>query len=127
MSHVAARGLHLVADLAGGAGLDDCALIEGILRAAALAAGAQVVGIKLHPFGPEMGVTGVALLAESHISIHTWPEEGLSAVDIFLCGDGAGASRALALIVERLGAQVVFSQAIQRLGARMDNARGDDR
>jgi S-adenosylmethionine decarboxylase len=114
-----AVGLHMIADLAGGVGLGDAGLIEAILREAAAAAGATVVGLNLHHFGPEMGVTGVALLAESHISIHTWPEEGLSAVDIFLCGAGGKPQAALAVIVARLGAQVRFEQVIPRLGRRV--------
>ncbi len=113
-----ARGIHLIADLAGGQGLGDPARIEAVLRAAAAAARVSIIGMNLHHFGPEMGVTGVALLAESHISIHTWPEEGLSAVDIFVCGDGGDARAALNVIVGELGATVRFEQAIARLGAR---------
>lgn len=113
-----ARGIHLIADLAGGEGLGDPARIEAVLRKAAAAARVTVLGLNLHHFGPEMGVTGVALLAESHISIHTWPEESLSAVDIFVCGDGGNAQAALDVIVAGLGAELRFSQAIPRLGAR---------
>jgi S-adenosylmethionine decarboxylase len=53
---------------------------------AAAAAGARVLHSHFHGFGEGMGVTGVVLLAESHISIHTWPEDGFAAVDIFMCG-----------------------------------------
>jgi S-adenosylmethionine decarboxylase len=114
-----ARGLHLIADLAApAAGLGDLALVEAVLREAAAAARVSVLGINLHHFGPEMGVTGVALLAESHISIHTWPEEGLAAVDIFVCGHNADPQAALAVMVARFGAIVRFEQAIPRLGAR---------
>jgi S-adenosylmethionine decarboxylase len=55
------------------------------LHLAARAAGARVLQAMLHPF-PGGGVTGVLLLAESHISIHTWPEQGFVALDVFLCG-----------------------------------------
>lgn len=66
--------------------LTDAAAIERVLRDAALAAGATPVDARLHHFGPGLGVTGVLLLKESHISIHTWPEYGYAAVDIFMCG-----------------------------------------
>jgi S-adenosylmethionine decarboxylase len=113
-----ATGIHLIADIAGASHLGDVAAIEAILRAAAAAARVRVLGVNLHHFGPEQGVTGVALLAESHISIHTWPEEGLAAVDIFVCGPDADADAALAVICAALGGAVRFSQAIPRLGAR---------
>jgi S-adenosylmethionine decarboxylase len=53
------------------------------------------------PFGAGDGVTGVVLLAESHISIHTWPESGLAAADIFMCG-GADPRRALKVLIDGL-------------------------
>jgi S-adenosylmethionine decarboxylase len=77
-------GHHLLLDLEG-ARMLDAATIEAVLRAAAEAAGARVLGAMLHPFAGG-GVTGVLLLAESHISIHTWPERGFVALDVFLCG-----------------------------------------
>ena len=81
-------GTHLLADLRGAdpALLADAAAIEAMLRAAALAAGARILHGHFHTFGAGGGVTGVLLLAESHISIHTWPEERFGAVDIFMCG-----------------------------------------
>lgn len=82
-------GLHLLADLAGidAALLTDPEAIDALLREAALAAGARILHSHFHAFGPGMGVTGVLLLAESHISIHTWPEHGFAAADIFMCGE----------------------------------------
>lgn len=80
-------GRHLIADLDGcAAPLDDLALVEAALRAGVDAAGATLLKITLHHFGPGMGVTGVAILAESHISVHSWPEHQYAAIDIFLCG-----------------------------------------
>lgn len=58
---------------------------EALLVAAAEAAGATVLGARFHQFEPQ-GVTGVVLLAESHLSLHTWPEEGLLTLDCFTCG-----------------------------------------
>lgn len=93
-------GRHLLADLHGvdAALLVSCEAIETLLRQAARAAGATILHGHFHSFGPQQGVTGVLLLAESHISIHSWPEYGFAAVDIFMCG---GAAPRLALdIVE---------------------------
>ena len=116
---LSASGLHLIADITGATGLSDLPLIESTLRAAAHAAHARVLAVNLHHFGPEQGITGVALLAESHISIHTWPEAGLAAVDIFVCGANADPHAALALIEQRLGGRAAFVEAIPRLGARL--------
>lgn len=98
-------GHHVLLDLYGvePAPLARCALIESVLGEAARAAGARILGARFHPFGPGMGVTGVLLLAESHISIHTWPEHGYAAVDVFMCGN-AQAMAAAMLIGERLAA-----------------------
>jgi S-adenosylmethionine decarboxylase len=107
MSTVSAAplGTHVLLDLHGVAGavLTDCPLIEQVLLDAAAAAGARVLGSRFHPFGPGQGITGVLLLAESHISIHTWPEHGYAAVDVFMCGD-ARPMVAIALIRDRLDA-----------------------
>ena len=79
----------MLADLAGidAALLTDPDAIDALLRKAATCAGAAILHSHFHAFGPGMGVTGVLLLAESHISIHTWPEHGFAAADIFMCGD----------------------------------------
>jgi S-adenosylmethionine decarboxylase len=81
-------GQHLLADLNGIAAekLNNPVDIELMLLEAARAAGATILSSYFHHFGANLGVTGVVLLAESHISIHTWPECGFAAVDIFMCG-----------------------------------------
>ena len=79
-------GTHALIDVRGASHLDDPARIEAILRRAAEAAGATILQAHFHHFGPAMGVTGVLMLAESHISIHTWPETHFAALDIFMCG-----------------------------------------
>ena len=81
-------GTHLLADFYGVTAdkLTDSAGIDALLRAGAAAAGAHILHSHFHSFGEAMGVTGVVLLAESHISIHTWPEYGFAAADIFMCG-----------------------------------------
>ena len=79
-------GTHLLLDLWGASNLRDPELIDGALRDAAEAAGATILHSHFHHFGPDGGVSGVVVLAESHISIHTWPERDFAAVDIFMCG-----------------------------------------
>ena len=115
MAHPPGTSLHLIADLADCRGLGDAAGVEQVLRAAAAAARARVVGLHLHHFGEGMGLTGVAMLAESHISIHTWPETGVAAVDLFVCGAHADAEAGLAAIVKGLGGRVVRRETIARL------------
>ncbi len=78
-------GVHLIVDLHGAQGLDDIDLIEATLRGCVVAAQATLLHIHLHHFQPN-GVSGVAVLAESHISIHTWPDAGYAALDVFMCG-----------------------------------------
>ncbi|MBK8169598.1 MAG: adenosylmethionine decarboxylase [Sandaracinaceae bacterium] len=83
------RGRHLILDFWGcqAAALNDAVRLEAVLRECALATGASVVGAMMHAFAPQ-GVTGVLLLEESHVSIHTWPERGYAAVDFYTCGSG---------------------------------------
>ena len=83
---VSFAGSHLIIDLWGGKKLDDMDHVERTLRQMAEAAGATLLHIHLHHFTPNGGISGVAVLAESHISIHTWPERGYAAIDIFMCG-----------------------------------------
>jgi S-adenosylmethionine decarboxylase len=78
-------GVHLIVDLHGADRLDDIEHIEATLRRCVAAAQATLLHIHLHHFQPS-GVSGVAVLAESHISIHTWPEAGYAALDVFMCG-----------------------------------------
>ncbi len=79
-------GMHLLVDLWGASNLGDPALIDAALRDAAIRAGATILHSHFHHFTPNGGVSGVVVLAESHISIHTWPERNFAAVDIFMCG-----------------------------------------
>ena len=79
-------GDHLLVDLWDAEQLDDIDHIERTLRACVEAARATLLHIHLHHFTPHGGVSGVAVLAESHISIHSWPECGFAALDVFMCG-----------------------------------------
>ncbi len=79
-------GAHLLLDLWDCADLDDPVHVRAALCEAAQAAGATILYAHTHHFSPHGGVSGVVVLAESHISIHTWPERGFAAVDVFMCG-----------------------------------------
>jgi len=79
-------GRHLLFDCWNASNLDNIELIEKTLNEAVVATGATLLHIHLHNFTPNGGVSGVALLAESHISIHTWPERNYAALDVFMCG-----------------------------------------
>lgn len=79
-------GQHYLLDIHQSKNLDCVSSIEQALKQAVTEAGATLLHIHLHHFGPGQGVSGVAVLSESHISVHTWPERGFAAFDIFMCG-----------------------------------------
>jgi S-adenosylmethionine decarboxylase len=83
--------------------LDDEAFLRDAITSAAKRAGATLLHLVTHHFEPQ-GVTGLALLAESHISIHTWPESGYAAVDVFTCGDHTMPERACQVLIDELEA-----------------------
>ncbi len=84
--HIEFAGVHLLVDVKNAKNLDNEDFIEKSLRAAALDAKATILHSHMHKFSPQ-GVSGVIVLSESHISIHTWPEKNFAAIDIFMCGD----------------------------------------
>lgn len=97
------QGRHLLADLYDcAAPLDSLELVDRAMRAAVAASGATLIDMHLHHFGDGQGVTGVAILAESHMSIHSWPEHRYAALDFFLCGQGNDADAALDAMVAHL-------------------------
>lgn len=111
-------GQHILLDLSG---IDvtlgcDVNAIEQLLRQAAHVAGATPIHSHFHRFGEGMGITGVLLLQESHISIHTWPEHAYAAVDIFMCGD-ALPMLAARCIAEGLAATDVNQRVLLRNAA----------
>jgi S-adenosylmethionine decarboxylase len=86
------NGLHLTADLQhcrGAVALDDPAALRSLCLGAVAGAGLRAVGELFHPFAPPGGVTGVVLLAESHLALHTWPEHGAVTLDVYVCNVGA--------------------------------------
>ena len=80
-------GKHLIIDFFDAKSLKNLINIEKGLRAAVASSGATLLDIKLHQFAKDSGITGFVLLAESHISVHTWPESNFAAIDILMCGD----------------------------------------
>ena len=84
---VRCAGTHLIIDLFGARRLDDLRHISDTLKKCVEVAGATLLHIHLHHFTPNGGVSGVAVLAESHISIHSWPEADYAALDVFMCGN----------------------------------------
>ena len=108
------RGTHLLVECRGcsPAVLNDPERLERALREAAERIGASVVSAAFHAFAPH-GVTGMLLLEESHLSIHTWPEHGYAAIDLFTCGaiDPAGA---LPWLRDMLAARELSHVAVER-------------
>ena len=79
-------GTHLILDFWGAKHLDNLERTEKALRECVEQCEATLLHIHLHHFTPNGGISGVAVLAESHISVHTWPERDFAAFDIFMCG-----------------------------------------
>lgn len=80
-------GRHVLADFWDVKNMGDLDFIKQSIEAGAHAAGATILHSYYHPFGEGMGVSGVTVLSESHISIHTWPERDFASIDIFMCGE----------------------------------------
>ena len=110
-----ALGKHLLLELKGcdKEVLDDLSFLRGTLLAAAGECGATVLGESFHRFNPQ-GVSGVVIIAESHLFIHTWPEYGYAAADIFTCGNSVQPQKAAEILVGKLGSKSHSIIEIQR-------------
>ena len=84
--------------------LNDLDSLRELLTEAATACGAEVLGDSFHRFSPQ-GVSGVVVIAESHLFIHTWPEHGYAAVDIFTCGTRVKPEIAAEILMSKLGSK----------------------
>jgi len=93
--------------------LNDLEAIKTAMLTAADEAGATIMGESFHRFSPH-GISGVVIIAESHLCIHTWPEYGYAAADIFTCGTSVQPEKAAELLVEKLGARKHSIQEIPR-------------
>jgi S-adenosylmethionine decarboxylase len=108
-------GTHLIVDLwnCGFNSLNNKDMIEADLINAAVEAGCTVLHSYSHAFDPQ-GVTAIVVLAESHISIHTYPEKGYAALDIFTCGTKAMPQNALTLLLSRLKPRLYDAKTLER-------------
>ena len=114
---VRCAGAHLIVDLYDAERLDDIDHIDETLRRCVGAAGATLLHMHLHHFEPNGGVSGVAVLAESHISIHSWPEANYAAIDIFMCGS-ANPDACIPVLREAFAAtRVAVSELLRGQGA----------
>ena len=93
--------------------LNNLGFLRDAMVAAAVDCGATVMGESFHHFSPQ-GVSGVLVIAESHLSIHTWPEYGYAAADIFTCGTSVEPEKAAEALIEKLGAKNHSLTEIQR-------------
>ena len=93
--------------------LNDEAFIRTTITSSAKIAGATLINLVTHSFKPQ-GVTGLALLAESHISIHTWPEIGYAAIDVFTCGEHTMPQKACKLLTKDFEAKNFSFKKIHR-------------
>lgn len=112
MTPPAPHGRHLLIELMGGQDLDRPDRLQDALIQAAEACGARVLSVHSHRFSPQ-GVTAVALLAESHITVHSWPEHGYAAFDVFLCG-AAAPDRAVPVLRRFFSPDRIATQMISR-------------
>jgi len=110
-----ALGRHIIAEIYGCDAeiLNDREKIEKIMVDAALAAGAEVREVAFHKFSPQ-GVSGVVVISESHLTIHTWPELGYAAVDVFTCGDHINPWDACNYMTEKFGATHITATEVKR-------------
>ncbi|AAC06577.1 adenosylmethionine decarboxylase [Aquifex aeolicus] len=108
-------GLHILADLYGvdADKIDRVEDIRELLEGAVKYANLTKISSHYYQFQPH-GATGVVLLAESHISIHTWPEHGLATVDVYTCGDPSKAYRAMDYIITQLNPKRIDKQVHER-------------
>ena len=106
-------GTHIIADFFGGKRIENPAMLQKLLCRAARKGSNKPLEFVSHEFSPQ-GITGVMLLAESHIAVHTWPELSYIAVDIFTCGERSKPEKALKFLQEALQPKNILVQKIKR-------------
>ncbi len=110
-----ALGRHILCEAFGcDAGvINDRDRVEEIMVQAALEAGAEVREVAFHRFSPQ-GVSGVVVISESHLAIHTWPEIGFAAIDVFTCGENVDPWQACNYLIKQFKAQNATTTEIKR-------------
>src|SRR4030067_3591962 len=110
-----ALGIHLLIELwsCNRQKIDNLDYLEKIMSQAAEVAGATVLKTAFQDFNPQ-GVSGVVVIAESHLTIHTWPEYGYAAVDVFTCGTKVDPRRAAGFLERELEAGNMHLRELQR-------------
>ena len=106
-------GTHMVLELWGCTNLNSTAVVEQALRDIVDATDVTLLDLRVYPFSP-VGVTGVAIVAESHIMIHTWPEHSYAAIDVFTCGKERDLDGALGAIREHFTPEKIQMMRILR-------------
>jgi S-adenosylmethionine decarboxylase len=110
---VKAIGRHIILELWGCQNLDSVETAERALRDMVVALDVNLLDLKVYPFSP-VGVTGMAIVSESHLVIHTWPEYGYAAVDLFTCGEPRDPQNALAVLREHFHPERIGVMEINR-------------
>lgn len=106
-------GRHLILELWGCRNLNSTDVVEHVLRGIVRDCDLTLLDLNVYPFTP-IGVTGVAVVTESHVMIHTWPEHGYAAVDVFTCGDQANPEAALPTLREYFAPERIQVMEITR-------------
>lgn len=110
-----ALGRHVLAELYGcdPDRLNDLEIVEKTMVHAALESGAEIREVAFHKFSPQ-GISGVVVISESHLTVHTWPEYGYAAVDVFTCGDTVDPWAACYVLEKRFGAAAMEANEVKR-------------
>ena len=122
-------GWHVLAEfsLCEKAKIDDLEHVEKVLNESAVIAGATIVKSVFHKFSPQ-GVSGVVVIEESHFAIHTWPEHGFAAVDLFTCSEKMDYQKAIDYLSRVFKSQEVSFKMIERgkdvVGSKLEMSHG---
>ncbi|WP_158735805.1 adenosylmethionine decarboxylase [Alteribacillus sp. YIM 98480] len=118
-------GKHDIADLWGCSFslLDDEQALTTYLKEAVSAAGATILSLQSHRFDPQ-GVTVLAMLSESHMSIHTYPEKGFCGIDCYTCGSSVNSDASISYMVRCLSPSTVHRKLLKRGSGRIEEAQG---